>query len=168
MILVFCVLLVSSHLLQSSSSTGSPPDRDDLGRLIIRSLMKIQNCWAWAGKLLLSYIPCSDFAFSSCHGLQQATNLPSHGVSTGKVISCVHIHWKFDISVFFDRAMDLGFSFFPLESSNGIFCFDKDSEVLKLHLHAAKITVCFWRVHPAANPQPALVPVSFKTWTLQS
>lgn len=54
-------------------------------------------------------------------------------------------------------------SFFLLELSNGIFCFGKNSEVLKVHLHAANITVCFWRVHPKAYPQPALVSVSFRT-----
>lgn len=156
----------SSHLPQNSSSTGSPPAREDLGRLIIRSLMKIQNCWAMSRQIAFVLHPT--FWLCTSLGLQHVTNLSSYGFSTGKVISCVLIHWKFDISMFFDRARGLGFSFFPLESSNGIFCFDKNSEVLKLHLHAAKIALCFWRVHPAAKPQPALVPVLFRAWTLQS
>lgn len=157
----------SSHLLQSSSSPGSPPAREDLARLIIRSLMKIQDCGAMSRQIGFVLHPMLWLCTSL--GLQQVTNLPSCGVSTGKVISCVLIHWKFDISMFVTEQGAWVSFFFPVGVEQWNFLFwKKKSEVLKLHLHAARITVCFWRVHPAANSQPALVPVSFRTWTLQS
>lgn len=116
MILVFCVLL-SHHVFLTAQAA-----------LALILLERIWAGWAsghwwksttaepWAGKLPVSYIPCSGFAplFLAWlkHGLQQVRNLPSHGASTGKVISCVLIHWKIGISIICDRAMGLGF-FFP-------------------------------------------------------
>lgn len=78
---------------------------------------KSRTAEPWAGKLLLSHMPCSDFtplflSWWKC-GLQQVTNLPSYGISTRKVISCVLIPWKIWYLHVCDRARGLSF-FFPV------------------------------------------------------